>query len=125
MTFGITHYHTQAKSIEDRSRSAPAGSKGKQLYVIVCSTVVGLLVLYLFLMMGGIFAFLAPWVIVAGTRVNGQKAGGQVWSFVTGMMFLCLGLAALFIANHMGVLSIAGGLLGLLCGLRYLVPLIL
>jgi|GEM_PF-6983027 len=124
MTFGITHYHTQAKSIEDRSRSAPADSKGKQLCVIVCSTVVGLLVLYLFLMMGGIFAFSAPWVIVAGTRVNAQKAGGQVWSFVTGMMFLCLGLAALFIANHMGVLSIAGGLLGLLCGLRYLVPLI-
>jgi hypothetical protein len=125
MTFGITHYHTQAKSIEDRSRSTPADSKGKQLYVIVCSTVVGVLVLYLFLMMGGIFAFLAPWVIIAGTRVNAQKAGWRVWSFVTGMMFLCLGLAALFIPNHIGDLSITGGLLGLLCGLRYLVPLIL
>lgn len=125
MTFGITHYHTQAKSIEDRSRPAPAGSKGKQLHVIVCSIVVGLLVLHLFLMMGGIFAFLAPWMIVAGTRVNAQKAGWRIWSFVTGMMFLCLGLAALFIPNHMGGLSIAGGLLGLLCGLRYLVPLIL
>jgi hypothetical protein len=125
MTYNIIQYHTQSKSIEDRSHSAPADSKGKQLYIIVCSTVVGLLVLYLFLMMGGIFAFLAPWVILAGIRVNAHKAGWQVWSCVTGIMFLCLGLAALFIPNHMGVLSFTGGLLALLCGLRYLVPLIL
>src|SRR5258708_21489528 len=115
MTYNIIHYHTQAKSIEDRSRSAPADSKGKQLCVIVCSTVVGLVVLYLFLMMGGIFSFLAPWVIVAVTLVNAQKAGGQVGSFITGMMFLSLGLAALIIPNHMAWVSITVELLRLLC----------
>lgn len=120
MLYSVTQYHTPLirKKRDDHSLSTSLDGEGKQLCADVCSTVVGLLALYLFLLMGGIFAFLGPWVILAGTHSVMKRS--RVLGSITGGTFLCLGVMAFLLPNHAGNWGAIGGLLALCCGLRYL-----
>ena len=60
-------YHTSLEETHGRSVSATSNSELKQWCLAVCFVVFGLVALFSFLLMGGIFALLGPWVILAGT----------------------------------------------------------
>jgi hypothetical protein len=44
-------------------------TEARQWYYVICLPVIGLLVLYYFLSLGGIFALLGPWVIFFAVRL--------------------------------------------------------
>jgi hypothetical protein len=126
MIFSITTYYP-APGTKSESRSLPTQpqSEGKEICVMVCTAAIGLLALSLFLSLGGLCASLAPWVILAGTRADARQAGWRWWCGASGVLFCCLGLLALLVPAPGGIASFAGGVLGLLCGVRYLVPICL
>jgi hypothetical protein len=60
-------YHQVARQgIVIRPVSAASNSEVKQLCVALLAVIVGLLVLCSFLLMGGVFALVGPWVIFVG-----------------------------------------------------------
>ncbi len=125
MIFSVTTYYTSpvVKS-DNRPLPMPPENEGKQICVMLGTAVIGLLVLSTFLSSGGLCATLAPWAMLAGLRADAHKPGWRWWSGISGAMFFCIGLAAL-LTPALGITSTIGGLLGLLCGLKYLVPLCL
>lgn len=122
MIFGVTtRYADPVEQRENCLLSPVAESEGRPLCILMCNAVIGLLVLAVFLSSGGLCAFVAPWVILAGTRADARRAGWQWWSGVSGVLFLCLSLVALLMSAHIGIVAFAGGLL---CSVKYLMPLI-
>ena len=123
MIFRTTTYHpTRVTQSENSPVPMLPKSEDRPLWVMAGTAAIGMLVLSTFLGSGGLCASLAPWVILAGTRADARKAGWRWWSGVSGVLFLCLGLLALLDPAPGGIASIVGGVLGLLCGVRYLVP---
>lgn len=123
MIFSTTTYHPAlVKKSENSPVPMPLETEGRPIWVLICSAVIGLLVLSTFLSSGGLCASLAPWVILAGTRADARKAGWRWWCGVSGVLFFCLALLALLVPAPGGIASFTGGVLGLLCGVRYLMP---
>lgn len=92
----------------------------RTLWMEVFSVLAGLLALFCFMSLGGLFAQIAPWVILAGTRSAMKCPGWQVLGMLTGVSSLTMGSAALLSvgAGHWGQIA---GLLGLSGGMGYLV----
>ena len=67
-------YYRQSASRGTESRFGSRTSHGelKQWCIEICSSIIGLLTLFFFLAMGGIFALLGPWVIIAGACQSGK-----------------------------------------------------
>lgn len=109
-------YSSQSTSLGTESRfgSRTPPAELKQCCIEVCSSIIGLLTLFFFLAMGGMFALLGPWVILAGAQVVRKGPARQVWSFITGAGILSLSVMALLLPSHIGYWGTIGGLLGLL-----------
>ena len=116
-----TSYNSHAfKGTDYRSASAAPSGGIKRWCISICSVIMGLLALFFFLFMGGVFALFGPWVVLAGTLAATRHSGGQVLSFISGGAFLCLAAAALFLPGHAGNWGTIGGVLGLLGGSGYI-----
>ncbi len=86
----------------------------------ICTSVIGLFTLFFFLVMGGIFALVGPWVILVGILSVRKGPGWQVWSYITGAGLLSLSVMALLLPSHAGGWGAIGGMLGLLGELGYI-----
>jgi hypothetical protein len=65
MASSIIYAHRAAKEIENRPGSVRLNGEIRQWCIIICSIVVGLFALYFFAHMGGMFAQVGPWIILA------------------------------------------------------------
>lgn len=65
MVNSTTHAHRTAKEIENRPGSVRLNSEITQWCITICFIVVGLFALFFFAHMGGIFALVGPWIILA------------------------------------------------------------
>jgi len=74
MTNGATFYQCTSKRIATSPVSAAATGEIKQWCVILGTIVVGLLALGIFLVAGGVFAMIGPWVIFAGALVFAKRS---------------------------------------------------
>lgn len=115
-------YYSQSVSQETVSRfgSRTSESELKQWCIAICSSIAGLLALFFFLVMGGIFALVGPWVIIAGAQSVRKGPGWQVLSYITGAGLLFLSVMALLLPSHAGCWGTIGGMLGLLGELGYI-----
>lgn len=114
-------YYSQSASLGTESRFGSRTSHGElnQWCIEICSSIIGLLTLFFFLAMGGIFALLGPWVIIAGALSVRKGPAQQVWRFITGAGILSLSVMALLLPSHTGYWGTIGGMLGLLGELGY------
>ena len=62
---GSLSFQPRAARTDGLSVSAPSKGAGGQWCLMICSIVVELLALCLFLWMGGVFALVGPWMILA------------------------------------------------------------
>jgi len=74
MTNGATFYQCTSKRIATSPVSAAPAGEIKQWCVTLGTIVVGLLTLGIFLVAGGVFAMIGPWVIFAGALVLAQRS---------------------------------------------------
>jgi hypothetical protein len=91
-------------------------------WVILFPIVVGILALFFFLSMGGLFAVIAPWVILAGIQSVMKRKGWQFVGILTGVIFIALGVAALVLPGHSGSWhsGFIAGLTGIIGGAGYI-----
>jgi len=75
MTNGATFYQCTSKRIATSPVSAAPAGEIKQWCVTLGTIVVGLLALGIFLVEGGVFATIGPWVIFAGALVLRKRSG--------------------------------------------------
>ena len=59
------HAHRAAKEIENRPGSVRLNSEIRQWSITICFIVVGLFALFFFAHVGGMFALVGPWIILA------------------------------------------------------------
>jgi len=65
MANNMIYAHRAAKEIENRPGSVRLNSEIRQWSITICSIVVGLFALFFFAHMGGMFALVGPWLILA------------------------------------------------------------
>jgi len=65
MANNTTYAHRAAKEIENRPGSVRLTSEITQWCITICFIVVGLFALFFFAHMGGMFALVGPWIILA------------------------------------------------------------
>ena len=96
--------------------------KTRAWWVILFPIIVGILALFSFLSMGGLFAVIAPWVILAGIQSVMKRKGWQFVGILTGIIFIALGVAALILQGHSGSShsGFIAGLTGIVGGAGYI-----
>jgi hypothetical protein len=68
------------------SVSVSSTSAARQWFLMICPIIVGLLALYFFLWMGGVFALVGPWVILATSMwINWRRKKASVHLDMQGM----------------------------------------
>ena len=70
-------YHPRAARTHGLTVSAPTKGAGEQWCLMIGSVVVGLLALYFFLWMGGVFALLGPLVILTARLLLTRQVEGS------------------------------------------------
>ena len=115
-----SHGQIVMKEVASGSASARSNAGIISLCFSILVMVVGLPALLFFLAMGGMFAVVGPWVILAGTLAIRKRPGWQVFGIISGGGFLFLGAATLVLPIHAGRLEMIGGVFELLLGLGYL-----
>ena len=91
-------------------------------WVIVFPIAAGLLALFFFLSIGGLFVIIAPWVILAGIQSAMKRTGWQFLGILTGVIFIAMGVAALVLPGHSGPWhsGFIAGLTGIIGGAGYI-----
>ena len=114
-------YQIVSKGDHDMPVPAEPPDDSRTGWVIVFPIAAGLLALFFFLSMGGLFAVIAPWVILAGIQSAMKRTGWQFLGILTGVVFIALGLAALLLPIHSGSWDsrLIAGLMGVIGGLGY------
>jgi hypothetical protein len=111
-----SQYYVASKATRGVPVPATPGCGLKEWCLVISSIIIGLLALFFLVSQGGIFAYVAPWVILGGTLALTKRPGWQAVGLLTGAAFFYLGVAALFPANHHHGQHIACAVLGLLGG---------
>src|SRR5215472_17215266 len=111
-----SQYYIAPKVTRDMPVPATPGSGLKEWCTVISSSIIGLLVLFFLLSQGGIFAYVAPWVILGGTLTLTKRPGWQVIGLLTGAAFFYFGMTALFPLHDPHGQHIACAVLGLLGG---------
>ena len=95
----------------------------KSWHIDVLIVIVGLLALFFFIALGGMFALLGPWVIYIGVLSMRKRPGPgkQLLRIIAAAGLLSLSVAALLAPDAREPWRIAGSVLGLLAGSSYLV----
>jgi hypothetical protein len=101
------------------SASTGSNKASKRWYVSILFIFVGLPALLFFLALGGIFALLGPFVILAGIQAVKKRHGWQVLGVMTGGGFLLLGATTCFLPINAGLLGQIGGIALPFLGLGY------
>jgi len=115
-------YQVVSKGDHNVPVSEGPGDETSTWWVILFPTVAGLLALFFFLSIGGLFAVIAPWVILAGIQSAMKRKGWQFVGILTGVIFTALGIAALLVHSHGGFSGsgFIAGLMGIIGGLGYI-----
>ncbi len=93
--------------------------KSSEWWLIVFPIIAGLLALFCFLSLGGLFAIVAPWVILGAIQSATKRTGWQILGMITGITFIGMGIAALLLAHASSTRSVAG-VMGLIFGVWYI-----
>lgn len=114
-------YQIVSKGDDDMPVPAEPPDEAKTGWIIVFPIAAGLLALFFYLSMGGLFAVIAPWVILAGIQSAMKRTGWQFLGILTGVTFTGLGVAALLLPGHSGSWNSAfiAGWMGVIGGLGY------
>jgi hypothetical protein len=115
-------YQVVSKGDQNTPVSEGPSDETSTWWVILFPIVAGLLALFFFLSIGGLFAIIAPWVILAGIQSAMKRKGWQFVGILTGVVFTALGIAALLVHNHSGSSGsdLIAGLMGIIGGLGYI-----
>ena len=119
-----TPAHTYEMRASDETIPAPVTPQihVKSWHIDILMIVMGLLALFFFIAMGGVFALLGPWVIYMGVLSIRKSLGlgQQILRIITGVALLFLSVAVLLASAPNGPWCIVGALLGLLVGSSYI-----
>ncbi len=93
--------------------------ESREWWLIVFPIAAGLLALFSFLSLGGLFAIVAPWIILGAIQSATKRTGWQILGMITSITFIGMGAAALLLAHASSNRSVAG-VMGLICGVWYI-----
>jgi hypothetical protein len=115
-------YQVVSKGDHEMPVPAEPSNEARAWWVILFPIVIGILALFFFLSMGGLFAVIAPWVILAGIQSVMKRKGWQFVGILTGIIFIALGVAALILPGHGGSWhsGLIAGLTGIIGGAGYI-----
>lgn len=91
----------------------------REWWQIVFLIAAGLLVMFCFLSLGGLFAIVTPWVVLGAIQSATKRTGWQILGMITGISFIGMGAAALLL-THTGSNRSVAGILGLIGGIWYI-----
>ncbi|MFL5628728.1 MAG: hypothetical protein ACJ788_24370 [Ktedonobacteraceae bacterium] len=67
-------YQYTSKEARGHSISTASARYSTRWSMIICATILGILALFLFLSLGGMYAIIGPWLVFAGTVVMTKRS---------------------------------------------------